>query len=76
MVVVVFRRQREEVTLPTVGSVVDLPFRGHVGPPITIIIIEASNLDEGQGLEYQPLREPYTVEYLIRLTHSPNVSTV
>ena len=27
-----------------------------------IIIIEASNLNEGQGLEYQPLREPYTVD--------------
>ena len=44
---------------------------GHVGPPIIIIIIEASNLDEGQGLGYQPLSELYTVEYLIRLTHSP-----
>ena len=43
---------------------------GHVGPPIIIIIIEASNLDEEQGLEYQPLNEPLTVLYLIRLTHS------
>ena len=62
VVVVVFRRQREEVALPTVGSV-DWIFSlgGHVGSSIIIIIIEASNLDEGQGLGYQPLREPYTV---------------
>lgn len=62
-VVVVFRRQRLEARWI-------LLFGGHEGPPIIIIIIEASNLDEGQGLEYQPLNESLTVEYLIRLTHS------